>query len=180
MKTFARNVIHVGAVALAVTISLFIVLPATSDASPAPELRAVSAFSPAVTGSSSKCSDVVAQSGGVNSTCSGPNDSTIGTNCTPFPNGQQWQDYIDGNGVPSQWTYSNGSQACVRVTYHVTVTNTSCSFWFYIPRGHATANIFFGWWDGNEMKHFAATVNEDPVDGWQQLNMSPSSNDAPM
>jgi len=72
----------------------------------------------------------------------------------------------DGNGVPINWTFNTQQpgRVCVTVTYNVPAGTTSCSFFFYVPKGDATGDIFFHFNNGHIVK-----LNENPVSGFQQL-----------
>jgi hypothetical protein len=56
----------------------------------------------------------------------------------------------------------------VRVAFTPAVTSANCQFWFYVPDGHATATVIFGYWNtaGNK---FYKSIDENPVTGWQHL-----------
>ncbi len=91
---------------------------------------------------------------------------TLGANTATCPGSSQYFSATDANGVGIQWTYSNGSNACVRVHYNGVRDGRTCEYWFYVPNGFATGTIVFGWWDWNNVKHYAS-LNENPVSGWQ-------------
>jgi hypothetical protein len=92
--------------------------------------------------------------------------TTLGGNTANCPGSSQYFSTTDTNGVGIQWTYSNGSHACVRVHYNGVNDGRTCEYWFYVPPVHATGTIVFGWWDWNNVKHYAS-LNENPVSGWQ-------------
>jgi hypothetical protein len=101
--------------------------------------------------------------------------STAPPYCTPFSNGLEYQTgYKDANGVSQDWTYSNGSHACVQVNYHPVIDTThACYYFFYVPdNGWANADITFGWWDTNGVKHYANVENEANDSGWVELHMN--------
>ena len=102
--------------------------------------------------------------------------STSPPHCQPFPDGREWQDFTDGNGVHQLWTYSNGGNACIQVNYYPPADSRACYYSFYIPfNGYADAHITFGWWDNNGVKHYANVVDEKPNSGWYQLYMNGGS-----
>lgn len=72
----------------------------------------------------------------------------------------------DYNGVPINWTYTNGSTPCDVVTYSFGYSNgrTTCSYYIYVPYGFATTTILATLSDGSQ-----ESMYEDPVSGWQQL-----------
>jgi hypothetical protein len=90
--------------------------------------------------------------------------------CPPFPDGRQWQNATDLNGVPELWTYPNGSTACIEVDYHPSQAYDNCDFYFYVPYGptwkSSTSLVKFSYEDVQGTWH-SATVDENPVSGWQ-------------
>lgn len=68
-------------------------------------------------------------------------------------------------GIPINWTYTNANAnpACVTVRYSFSYNYgaSNCSFYFYVPRGHATGVIVATLSDGTTQ-----TVDENPIDGW--------------
>lgn len=111
--------------------------------------------------------------------CVAPSNVTLSTSppyCTPFPDGREWQNYTDANGVSQLWTYSNGSHACIQVNYAPVYDNShACYYYFYVPyNGYANAPVTFGWWDSSGKKHYANVVNEatSPPSGWVELYMN--------
>ena len=70
----------------------------------------------------------------------------------------------DLNGIPINWTFTNGSSVCDVMTYNFSYRDSkrSCSFYIYIPRGHATSTIRATLSDGTHV-----SFNENPVSGWQ-------------
>jgi hypothetical protein len=74
----------------------------------------------------------------------------------------------DYSGVPVFWTYANGSHPCIRVTYHPRTTTSTCTFQFYVPNGFATANVIFGYWTTDGVKHYAS-IDENPRQGWYTI-----------
>jgi hypothetical protein len=100
--------------------------------------------------------------------------STSGPYCTPFPDGREWQDYVDANQVRQYWTYSNGSNACVRVSYTTPASTYpySCRFYFYVPtNGYANAVIYFGTRQAGQTtwNNGAFRLDEFSASGWVQL-----------
>jgi hypothetical protein len=72
-----------------------------------------------------------------------PNVTILENNTTNCPGTQQVYSATDGNNVPINWTYTNGTYPCVRVTYYPVTTAAACDFKFYVPKGFATANVRF-------------------------------------
>lgn len=91
---------------------------------------------------------------------------TLESNTANCPGTSQYFSATDANGVGIQWTYSNGSHGCVKVHYNGVNDGRTCEYWFYVPAGHATGKIVFGWRDWNNVKHYAS-LDENPVSGWQ-------------
>jgi GH25 family lysozyme M1 (1,4-beta-N-acetylmuramidase) len=97
-----------------------------------------------------------------------PTVTVLASNTTACQGTQQYYTGTDGAGVPIDWTYANGTTACVKVGYAPHATSATCSFSFYVPDGEATAQITFGYWTTDGVKHYAG-LNENPVIGWQQV-----------
>jgi hypothetical protein len=98
-----------------------------------------------------------------------PEVTTLENNTANCPGTQQYFTATDGNGVTINWTYTNDSYPCVRVTYHPVTTAVACDFTFYVPKGYATANVRFDIWyqvDG-VVKKGSVWLDENPVDNWQ-------------
>ena len=119
-----------------------------------------------------------------NNYCLAPSIVTLSTaspNCTPFSNGKEYQVYNNPvDGVQQDWTYSNGTNACIQVNYTTSaaVQANQCAFYFYVPQdGNANADIVFGWWDQSGVKHYATLFDESPVYGWQVLHMNGPNDD---
>lgn len=70
----------------------------------------------------------------------------------------------DYNGIPINWTYTNGTTTCDTVKYTFGYNNgrTDCSYYFYVPNGFATTTIQATLSDGTH-----ETLDENPVSGWQ-------------
>jgi hypothetical protein len=94
--------------------------------------------------------------------------SNLETNTSACPGYEQYFSGTDVNGVPIWWTYAGGSHACVRVRYTTRVTTSSCTFKFFVPTGHATAVIYFGYWTTDGVKHYAS-IDEGPREGWYNI-----------
>jgi hypothetical protein len=62
---------------------------------------------------------------------------------------------------------------CIEVEYTMVPVSSACSFFFYIPKGNATAHVNFRWQAGGAT-HSAAALNEAPDSGWVQINMGGS------
>lgn len=114
------------------------------------------------TGSTGACTDTSSQA------CLSPFITVLENNTSACPGNQQYFTATDLAGNPIYWTYSNGSHACVSVDYYP-VSTATCRYWFYVPEGHATANVIFGYWTTDGVKHYAPTLNENPVFGWQPI-----------
>lgn len=83
--------------------------------------------------------------------------------------GQQFFSAIDAFSNPVNWTFTDAGNTCVHVDYSINPSPFSnCSVFFYVPKGNATANFSFSWQDGTGPIS-SNTLNENPVDGWQQL-----------
>lgn len=67
----------------------------------------------------------------------------------------------DDHGVPIDWTYSKDNHFCIGVYYDVPATSTYCDFYFYVPAGHATATVVFGYGTNSY-----ASLNESNQSGW--------------
>jgi hypothetical protein len=89
----------------------------------------------------------------------------LANNTANCPGTSQYFSDNDVNGVAITWTYANGSHACVKVTYTPRTTSSYCAFRFFVPSGHATANVIFGYWTTDGVKHYAS-LDEAPRDGW--------------
>lgn len=83
-------------------------------------------------------------------------------------NGNVFFSATDSTGRAIHWTYANGSTACLKVAYTPQDTGLACRFQFYVPTPYGTANVVFGYWTDDGVKHYAS-LNEDPVTGWQQV-----------
>ncbi|MFI6603092.1 hypothetical protein ACIBHX_43205 [Nonomuraea sp. NPDC050536] len=74
----------------------------------------------------------------------------------------------DANGVDIAYTYSNNKITCVTVAFKPRTLDRDCDFYFYVPKGHATANVRLrfatdrGIGDGT-------LINENPTDGWEYV-----------
>jgi len=70
----------------------------------------------------------------------------------------------DLDGIPIQWTYTNGTSPCVYVNYFFSYSNAAndCVFYLYVPDGDATANVRATVSNGTTQ-----ILNENPVSGWQ-------------
>lgn len=97
--------------------------------------------------------------------------TTLENNTTNCPGTSQFfsSPPNDANNVPIDWTFANNAHACISVSYDINPPNSFgvCEYWFYVPAGHATGNIIFGYWVNNAKHTF--TLNENPVSGWQKL-----------
>jgi hypothetical protein len=112
------------------------------------------------TGSATPCSKLSAV------ICTGGTATVLDSTC---PGGtQQWFNATDLNNVAMHYTYADDSRACMRVTYNMYPTTANCSFWMYVPKGNATGDITFGYWDTSGTKH-TWWINENAVDGWQYI-----------
>jgi hypothetical protein len=67
--------------------------------------------------------------------------------------------------VPVNWTWSNGGKACLKAQYNPPANGGNCAFYFYVPSNYATANVVFGYWTTDGVKHYAS-LNEAQVSGW--------------
>jgi hypothetical protein len=70
----------------------------------------------------------------------------------------------DFNGIPINWTFTNGNTTCDTITYSYGFNDsrTVCSFYLYVPNGFATTTIKATLSDGSHV-----SFNENPVSGWQ-------------
>lgn len=92
--------------------------------------------------------------------------STLESGTAACGGANQYFSTTDGNGVKVQWTYSNGSHACMKVHYQGVYDGRNCEYWFYVPSGStATGTIVFGWWDWFGVKHYAS-IYEGNKQGW--------------
>lgn len=98
-----------------------------------------------------------------------PTVSVVENNTSNCPGTQQYFNDTDANGVPVQWTYANSSYTCVTVDYSPTELDSNCNFYFYVPKGDATANVVFTiqYLDLDILRTRTITLDESPVDGWQ-------------
>lgn len=121
------------------------------------------------TGQTSSCAALTGTDGSVGAGCLQPSVQTLERNDANCPGNDQYFPATDGYGKPIQWTYSNGSHACIKVSYSTPfpITLGDCEYWFYAPAGHATGTIYFGYWVGGAKHIFA--LNENPVEGWRPL-----------
>lgn len=97
---------------------------------------------------------------------------TVLHNNTPTcPGTQQYFSTHDGSGVPIDWTYANGSNQCVQVSYTPTYTSASCSFDFYVPNADATGNVDFkvGYTVNGNPHTTTYVLNENPVSGFTHV-----------
>ena len=97
--------------------------------------------------------------------CNGAQVTVLERNTANCQGNDQYFNTNDLNNVPISWTYSNGSHACIRVRYTPPGDDANCDYWFYVPRGHATAPIVFGYWDKSGTKRYAS-LNENTHEGW--------------
>jgi len=68
----------------------------------------------------------------------------------------------DDEGIPINWTFTNGNTSCVTVTYTFSGgTSLNCSFLFYAPVGHATGII-----NARLSNGAPESLNENPLNGW--------------
>jgi hypothetical protein len=101
-----------------------------------------------------------------------PQVTTLENNTSHCGGTVQWFSSTDGNGHSIGWTYANGTYQCISVDWYPTPpAGKTCRYDFYVPKGHATANLSFKvWylWDPvNDIYKFrTVTLNEAPVDGW--------------
>lgn len=94
--------------------------------------------------------------------------TTLARNTTNCPGNDQYFPDHDVNGVAIDRTYANGGNACVQVAYLPRTTSASCAFRFWVPSGHATARIVFGYWTTDGVKHYVG-LDEAPRDGWYTI-----------
>jgi hypothetical protein len=104
--------------------------------------------------------------------------TTLENNTSNCPGTSQYFSATDNYGLPVNYTYSNGSHACVRVSFTPVTKLTNCEFWFYVPAGWGTANVIFGYWVkdpvlGTTTKYYAS-INEDPYEGWHKVFTAPN------
>jgi hypothetical protein len=117
------------------------------------------------TGSATPCSQLNAV------VCTGGTATVLDSSC---PGGnQQWFNATDLNNVAMHFTYADDTRACMRVTYTTYPTSRDCAFWMYVPKGNATGDITFGYWDTSGTKHYW-WINENAVDGWQYIFSAPN------
>ncbi|MFB9238783.1 hypothetical protein ACFFWC_25185 [Plantactinospora siamensis] len=99
--------------------------------------------------------------------------SVLENNTTNCPGTQQYFGATDLYGLPTNYTYSNGSHACVRVTFPPVTKSSTCDFWFYVPAGYGTAKVVFGYWVRNPSTgvttKYYASVDEQPLEGWHKV-----------
>ncbi len=100
--------------------------------------------------------------------CLQPNITTLARNTTTCPGSNQWFTGTDSS-TNIGWTWANGGNACVRVDYYP-VLASNCTYTFYVPDNHASANIIFGYWTSDGVKHYFPALNENPTSGWNTLN----------
>lgn len=142
-----------------VTVTL-LVAPAAQAAVPLPQI-----------GGANPCQAAI--SGNVVTACLTPNTINLSNpqNCQPFPDGNEFQSRLDFNGVGIDWTFPNGGQACVSVSYTAQQPSAGCSYFFYVPNGFATSKIIprveneFG----QVFTDTGDTLDENPVSGWQRF-----------
>jgi hypothetical protein len=90
-------------------------------------------------------------------------------NTSACPGTQQYFSATDYSGVPIDWTYANGNNPCISVSYGFSEnTYGYCSFYVYVPNGDATAKIIFGY-NVNGSGWYGTTLDENPVSGWQPI-----------
>lgn len=97
------------------------------------------------------------------------------TGTSACPGDTEYFSATDAYGVPIWWTYAAGSHPCIRVAYTPRVTTSSCTFKFYVPAGHATAVVYFGYWTTDGVKHYAS-IDEGPREGWYNVFTSANVN----
>ena len=101
-----------------------------------------------------------------------PTVQTLENNTSNCPGSQQYFSRNDYSGIPINWTYANGSYACVHVSWSPLDVQHSCNFDFYVPNGFATANVRFDilWLLNDDIPRWRTVyLNENPVSGWQSL-----------
>ncbi len=100
-----------------------------------------------------------------------PTVTVLGNDTSTCPGTQQYFSTYDDSGVPIDWTYANGSNQCVEVSYTPTYTSTSCAFDFYVPNGYATGyvDLKVGYLANGDPHYVTYDLNENPVSGFQQV-----------
>ncbi|MCO6010516.1 hypothetical protein NE236_36710 [Actinoallomurus purpureus] len=100
--------------------------------------------------------------------CIAPHVAATGDQCP----GTQYFPANDAYGVPMHWTYSNDTVACVRVDYSYDISirsQKSCQYWFYVPAGHATAPVVFGYWTRPWSIKHTVRLDENAHEGWTHV-----------
>ncbi|MEU0564792.1 hypothetical protein ABZ297_05235 [Nonomuraea sp. NPDC005983] len=85
---------------------------------------------------------------------------------------KQWFENNDKDGAQIAWTYTNGSRPCVTVLYEAVTTSRQCDFYFYVPRGFATALVRFDFTtaDGTFVDGPGTYgLDEEDLEGWQHI-----------
>lgn len=100
--------------------------------------------------------------------------TVVAHNTTACPGSAQSQYFMatDANSQPIDWTYANGSQQCINVSWAISSPATSCHYDIYVPAGHATGtlNLTVGALTSAGNPHYyTVQLNENPVSGWQSL-----------
>ncbi|MEV6971332.1 hypothetical protein AB0M47_40170 [Hamadaea sp. NPDC051192] len=116
----------------------------------------------------------------INRTCNqpgyfAPSEYVWDRNSTSCPGNDQFFTATDGTGAPIHWTYANGSNRCVTISYNPdTSASANCRFEFYVPNAHATGQIAFKFFytEGDAPKTFTNWVDENPVSGWQTIGQA--------
>ena len=100
-----------------------------------------------------------------------PAVTVLGSNTKTCPGSQQYFSTTDNSGVPIDWTYANGANQCVQVSYTPIYTPSSCTFSFYVPNKDATGYVDFRvGYTVNGNPHFTTyQLNENPVSGFTQV-----------
>lgn len=105
-----------------------------------------------------------------------PSVTVLASNNSTCPGSQQYFSTTDNSGVPIDWTYANGSNQCVQVSYSPTFTPASCTFYFYVPNGYATGyvDLKVGHLVNGNPGVTTYQLNENPVSGFTQVFTLPN------
>ena len=100
--------------------------------------------------------------------------TVVAHNTTACPGSAQSQYFTatDANTQPIDWTYANGSQQCINVSWAISSPATSCHYDIYVPAGHATGTLSLtvgALTSAGNPHYYTVSLNENPVSGWQSL-----------
>jgi hypothetical protein len=83
-----------------------------------------------------------------------------------------WTGFTDLNGVPSAYANSNGSNNTAEASWWISVPQSDCQLWIYVPEGHATATVGYGLYHaflGGQLREAVWSTDQNNDYGWTRL-----------